>query len=220
MSRQTLNLNSELYEYLQRVSLREAEILHRLREETARLPMARMQISPEQGQFMALLARLINAQRCIEVGVYTGYSALAVAQALPDEGYLLACDVDEEATAVARRYWSEAGVDQHIDLQLRPAVDTLNARIHAGECGNYDLAFIDADKSGYMDYFEACLRLLRPGGLVMVDNVLWGGNVIDPDADDEDTRAIRAFNQILLQDQRVEISLLPIGDGLTLARKR
>jgi caffeoyl-CoA O-methyltransferase len=209
-----------LYGYLLETSLREAPLLQRLREETAAHPQARMQISPEQGQFMQLLAKLIGARRCIEVGVFTGYSSLAVALALPADGRILACDVSEEFTSVARRYWKEAGVAGKIELVLAPATETLDARLKAGEGGSYDLAFIDADKANYAQYYERILKLLRPGGLVLVDNVLWSGRVLDADDRSEDTAAIRAFNKMSHQDERVDVSMLPIGDGLTLARKR
>ena len=213
-------MNDALYEYLLGASLRDLPVLKRLREETAKHPRARMQISPEQGQFMQLIARLMGARRCIEVGVFTGYSSLAVALALPADGHILACDVSEEFTAVARRYWKEAGVESKIELRLAPALETLDGRLKAGEAGSYDLAFIDADKSNYSGYYERILKLLRPGGLILVDNVLWSGAVIDKKDKSEDTVAIRAFNEALQRDERIDVSLLPIGDGLTLARKR
>lgn len=220
MSNRTIVMSDPLYEYLLGASLRELPVLKRLREETAKHPRATMQISPEQGQFMQLLVRLIGAQRCIEVGVFTGYSSLCVALALPLDGRLLACDVSEEFTSVARRYWKEAGVEAKIELKLAPALETLDARIQAGEAGSYDLAFIDADKAHYSGYYERILKLLRPGGLVLVDNVLWSGAVIDKKDKTEDTVAIRTFNEMLRKDERVELSMLPIGDGLTLALKR
>jgi len=220
MSNQTINLSDDLYQYLLDVSLREADLLRALREETARLPNANMQIAPEQGQFMALLVQLSGARKVVEVGVFTGYSSLAVAMALPHDGYLLACDVSEEYTEIARRYWARAGVDHKIDLQLAPALNTLDDLVQRDCPADFDFAFIDADKESYDAYYERCLSLLRPGGLVAVDNVLWNGSVINPDKQDEDTRAIRAFNEKLQSDQRVDISLVPIGDGLTLARKR
>lgn len=209
-----------LYGYLLETSLRETPLQARLRDETARHPRGTMQISPEQGQFMQLLTKLMGARRCIEVGVFTGYSSLAVALALPADGHILACDVSEEFTAVARRYWKEAGVAGKIELKLAPATETLDARLKAGEAGTYDLAFIDADKANYAAYYERILKLLRPGGLVLVDNVLWSGAVIDASDQDEDTVAIRAFNKLLHKDERVDVSMLPVGDGLTLARKR
>ena len=220
MSRKTIEVDDRLYEYLLSVSLREPEVLGRLRAETASHRAAGMQISPEQGQFMQLLARLVGARRVLEVGVFTGYSSLAVALTLPADGYLLACDVNPEYTAVARRYWAEAGVAERIELVLGPAAATLDARLAAGEGGSYDVAFIDADKAGYLAYYERALRLLRPGGLIAVDNTLWDGAVADPVDQSEDTRAIRRFNETLLIDERVDLSLVPIGDGLTLARKR
>jgi caffeoyl-CoA O-methyltransferase len=220
MSTRTLPLDDALYDYLLATSLREPPLLERLRAETSGMTHALMQISPEQGQFMALLIKLIGARRCLEVGTFTGYSSLAVALALPDDGRILACDIDEDFTAVARRYWHEAGVAEKIDLRLAPALETLQAEIEAGAAGTYDFAFIDADKENYAGYFEACLTLLRRGGLMAVDNVLWSGKPAQPDADDELTEAIRAFNAQLHVDERVDISLLPLGDGLTLARKR
>ncbi|HEY9538122.1 MAG TPA: class I SAM-dependent methyltransferase [Kiloniellaceae bacterium] len=200
--------------------MRESELQRRLREETAALPGAGMQIAPEQGQFMALLVELTGARRCLEIGTFTGYSALAVAQALPDDGRLVACDVNETTTAVARRYWREAGVAQKIDLRLAPARDTLDVLLAEGAAGSFDFVFIDADKANYDAYYEAALKLLRSGGLIAVDNVLWDGAVIDPAADDADTVAIRALNAKIATDQRVTCSMLPLGDGLTLARKR
>ena len=220
MSNRTITLSDDLYGYLLDTSLREPALLRRLRDETAAHPRARMQISPEQGQFMQLLAKLTGARRCIEVGVFTGYSSLAVALALPADGRILACDVSEEFTAVARRYWKEAGVAGKIELKLAPATETLDAYLDSGAGGSYDLAFIDADKANYANYYERILKLLRPGGLVLVDNVLWSGQVLDATDESEDTVAIRAFNAMLHKDQRVDLSMLPVGDGLTLARKR
>lgn len=220
MRRQTLDLNDELYDYLLSVSLREPPVLVRLREETAELPRAVMQISPEQGQFMALLAELMGARRVLEVGTFTGYSALVVALALPADGRVVACDVDEDTTAVARRYWAEAGVADRIDLRLGPAVDTLAGLLAEGGAGTFDFAFIDADKENYDAYYESALALLRPGGLVVIDNVLWSGAVADPERQDPDTTALRALNAKLHGDRRISLSLLPVGDGITLARKR
>ncbi|MEQ9606575.1 MAG: class I SAM-dependent methyltransferase, partial [Kiloniellaceae bacterium] len=220
MSRRSIEMTDALYAYLLENSLRETEILRRLREETAGLPGAGMQIAPEQGQFMALLAELIGARRCLEIGTFTGYSALAVALALPPEGRLIACDVNEETTAVARRYWQEAGVAGKIDLRIAPALETLDALLAEGAAGRFDFAFIDADKSNYEAYYERCLELLRDGGLIAVDNVLWGGAVTNPAPGDSDTRAIRALNAKIASDQRVSCSMLPLGDGLTLIRKR
>ena len=220
MSNRTIDLTDALYDYLLSVSLRETDLQRRLREETAALPMARMQISPEQGQFMAMLARLMGARRVLEVGVFTGYSSLAVALALPADGRIVACDVSEEWTAVARRYWAEAGVADRIDLRLAPALGTLDALLAGGAAGTFDLAFIDADKTGYLDYYERALELLRTGGLVMTDNTLWSGRVADPEVGDADTVALRHYNEHLHRDARVDLCLVPIGDGLTLARKR
>ena len=219
MSSRSIGLSDALRDYLVDVSVRESQAQRRLREETASLDRAGMQISPEQGQLMRLLVRLIGARRAIEIGVFTGYSALSVALALPEDGELIACDVDEEWTAVARRYWAEAGVASKIRLALAPALETLDALLADGRAGEFDLAFIDADKTGYDRYYERCLDLLRPGGLVLIDNVLWGGAVIDPDDDSEDTAAIRALNAKLKDDARVDACMVPVGDGLTLARK-
>ena len=220
MKKGALGLDDRLHDYLLDVSLREPEVLERLRAETAELSDAIMQIAPEQGQVMRLLAELIGARRAIEVGVFTGYSSLSVALALPADGRLVACDVSEEWTAIARRYWAEAGVAERIDLRIAPAIETLDGLIAAGATGTFDLAFVDAEKSEYADYYERILVLLRPGGLLLVDNVLWSGKVADPAVDDPSTRAIRAFNAMLHRDERVSLSLLPIADGLTLARKR
>jgi len=220
MSSRSISLTDSLYGYLLEVSLREPDLLLRLREETAADPMARMQISPEQGQFMALLVRLMGARRCIEVGVFTGYSSLCVATALPADGRIVACDVSAHWTQMARRYWEAGGVAHKIDLRLAPAVETLESLLAAGGAGNYDFAFIDADKTNYVAYYERSLELLRPGGLVVVDNTLWSGRVADPEVADEDTVALRHFNEHLHRDARVDLSLLPMGDGLTLARKR
>ncbi len=220
MSNRTISLTDSLYGYLLDVSLREPDLLRRLREETARDPLARMQISPEQGQFMGLLARLMDARRCLEVGVFTGYSSLALALALPDDARIVACDVNERWTAVARRYWAEAGVAHKIDLRLATALDTLQRLLAAGEAGRYDFVFIDADKENYVHYYERALELLRPGGLILVDNTLWSGRVADLENAEPDTVALRHFNERLRHDARVDLSLVPIGDGLTLARKK
>jgi caffeoyl-CoA O-methyltransferase len=220
MSNRSIVLTDPLYDYMNAVSLREAPCLLALREETAAMSQHRMQISPEQGQFMALLARLTGARRCLEVGVFTGYSSLATALALPDDGRIVACDISEEWTAVARRHWRAAGVEQKIDLRIAPAVETLEALLAEEGEGGYDFAFIDADKGGYLGYYERALRLLRPGGLLLVDNTLWSGRVADPGVTDPDTMALRQFNELLHRDERVDLSLVPIGDGLTLARKR
>lgn len=222
MSRRTLNLDDRLYDYVLESSLREHPVLAELRAATRDHPRAQMQISPEQGQLLALLVKLIGARRTIEVGVFTGYSALAVALALPDNGHILACDVSDEFTQVGRPFWKRAGVADKIDLVLEPALTTLDARLAAGEAGRYDFAFIDADKTNYDGYYERCLRLLRTGGLIAIDNTLWSGRVAEPvdPAKDADTAALQALNLKLRDDSRVDISLLPIGDGLTLARKR
>jgi predicted O-methyltransferase YrrM len=219
MTNKTLQLSEQLHSYLLGQSLREDALLQRLRSETAALPQAHMQIAPEQGQLMALLVRLMNAGKALEIGVFTGYSSLCIARALTPLGRLVACDIDPDWTAIARRYWQEAGVAAKIELRLAPALDTL-AELLAEEEGSFDFAFIDADKKNYEAYYEGALRLLRPGGLAVIDNVLWSGRVADPAADDPDTRAIRAFNAKLRDDKRVDLSLLPIADGLTLARKR
>jgi predicted O-methyltransferase YrrM len=215
-----LPITPELSHYIRSVSLREPDVLRRLREETASHPRVSMQISPGQGQFMALLIHLLRARRTIEVGVFTGYSSLAVALALPEGGRMIACDISEEWTAVARRYWREAGVEHKIDLRLRPALQTLDDLIALGRAGTFDFAFIDADKENYGIYYERCLTLLRAGGLIAVDNVLWSGRVADPSAQDKDTCAIRAFNEKLHADDRVWLSLLPVRDGITLALKK
>jgi predicted O-methyltransferase YrrM len=219
MSNRTLCVTEKIYEYLVRVSSREPDILRRLREETAEDEMARMQIAPEQGQFMALLLHLIGARRCLEIGVYTGYSSLVTALALPADGRLVACDLNAKWTAVARRYWREGGVAGKIDLRLGPAVETLAQLLAEGAAASFDFAFIDADKRHYDHYYEQCLKLVRTGGLIAIDNVLWGGAVAEPEHDDEETRAIRLLNRKLRDDQRVELSLVPIADGLSLARK-
>jgi len=218
---QDLTIDDRLWEYMRRVSLSEPELLARLRQETALDPRSSCQISAEQGQFMALLMHLIKARRTIEIGVFTGYSALVVAQALPPDGRMIARDISEEWTSIARRYWREAGVDHKIDLRLAPALQTLDSLIAAGQADQFDFVFIDADKPSYANYYERALVLLRPGGLIAVDNVLWYGRVIDPAFDDDpDTRAIRAFNQQLASDNRVWLSMLPVRDGLTLACKK
>jgi predicted O-methyltransferase YrrM len=206
--------------YIRSVSLREPDISRRLREETARRPDAMMQLSPEQSQFLGMLVHLIGARRTIEVGVFTGLSALHVALALPPDGQIVACDVNAETTAMARRYWSEAGVADKIDLRIAPAEQTLDALLREGAAESFDFAFVDADKDNYQLYYERVLKLLRRGGLAAFDNVLWHGKVIDDAVQDADTVAIRAFNANLHLDQRVWLSLVPLGDGLTLACKR
>ena len=219
MSNRSLPLNDPLYDYLIEVSLREPETLRRLRAATAELENSGMQIAPEQGQFMALLVRLLGARRTLEVGTFTGYSALAVALALPEDGKLVACDLNAEWTTIGRRFWEEAGVADRIELRLGPGEETLAALLAAGEAGRFDFAFIDADKQGYDRYYEACLELIRPGGLVAIDNAFRNGRVARKADHDPDTAAIDALNRKVGQDPRVEISLVPIGDGLLLARK-
>jgi predicted O-methyltransferase YrrM len=219
MSTRTLFLNDTLYEYLKQHSLRESEVLRDLREFTSTFSTSVMQISPEQGQFMAFLAKLIMAKKTIEVGVYTGYSALSVAQVLPEDGKMIACDINEEWTELAQTYWERAKVNHKIDLRIGPAEDTLNKLIQEGQEGQYDFAFIDADKTSYDRYYEQCLTLLRKGGIIIIDNVLLDGKVADPLAKDEDTLALRALNEKIYRDERVSMTLLPIGDGLTLVSK-
>jgi O-methyltransferase len=220
VTRRTTPLSDGLYQYLLDVSLRESDVQRRLREETAGMEHANMQIGPDQGQLMGLLVELTGARHVLEIGTFTGYSALAMALALPADGRLVACDLSEEWTSVGRRYWKEAGVADRIDLRLGPAADTLRALLAEGGAGSFDFAFIDADKGGYETYYELTLELLGPGGLAAIDNTLWEGKVADPSVHDADTEAIRAFNLKLRDDERVTLSLVPIGDGLTLARKR
>ena len=219
MQYRSLNVDEVLYQYLMDQSIREHPAQVALRAATASHPHAGMQISPDQGQFMALLVKLLGARRAIEIGVFTGYSALTVALALPDDGRLLACDISDEYTRVGRPHWADAGVAHKIDLRLAPALETLDAQLAAGAAGQYDFAFIDADKTGYDAYYERCLQLLRSGGLIAIDNTLWSGRVAQP-AQDADTAALQQLNAKLHRDQRIDLSLLPIGDGLTLARKR
>ena len=197
----------------------EPEVLRALREETATLPHAGMQISPEQGALMRVLVGMLGAKKCLEVGVFTGYSSLSVALALPAAGRIVACDVNREWTAVAQRYFERAGLSQKLDLRIAPALATLQSLIDGGEAGSFDFAFIDADKANYTGYYESCLALVRTGGLVAVDNALWEGKVADASVSDESTRAIRELNQRALGDARVRVSLVPIGDGLLLAQK-
>jgi caffeoyl-CoA O-methyltransferase len=215
----TLQLTDALHQYLLDVGIHENAILAELRERTSGMPLARMQISPEQGQFLHWLVSTITARKTIEVGVFTGYSSLVTALALPADGYIIACDINEEFTRIAREYWRKAGVDSRIRLTLQPAIDTLNQLIARGESGTFDFAFIDADKENYEIYYEAILKLLRPGGVIAIDNVLWSGRVIDPAADDSSTLALRIFNKKLHEDPRIGLSMIPLGDGLTLARK-
>ncbi|MBS9390025.1 MAG: class I SAM-dependent methyltransferase [Dolichospermum sp. WA123] len=219
MTKQTLGLEQSLYDYLLSISLREPTILTQLRQETAQMPRSIMQISPEQGQFMALLVKLIGAKKTLEIGVFTGYSSLVVALALPADGKIVACDVSEEYTSVARRYWQRAGVEDKIDLHIAPALETLDKLLTAGEAETFDFAFIDADKGNYDNYYERCLELIRPGGLIAIDNVLWSGKVADTEIQDNQTNKIRALNRKLHEDSRITLSLVPIADGLTLAMK-
>src|SRR5687768_7443793 len=220
MSVATITMTEALHGYLLKTTLREAPILKRLREETAKLPSGPMQISPEQGQLMALLVELLGARRVLEIGTFTGYSSTVMALALPPDGKLLSCDLSEAWTDVARRYWREAGVESKIELRLGPARGTLDALISEGQAGSFDFAFIDADKTAYDDYYERCLTLLRAGGLLAIDNALWSGGVADGTDQRDNTRAIRALNSKIAADHRVTNSLVPIGDGLHLARKR
>jgi predicted O-methyltransferase YrrM len=213
-------LPDDIERYVGETITKETPLQKRLRAETAKLPMAMMQIGPDQGALLALLVRLIGARRTLEIGTFTGYSALTVAQALPEGGKVIACDVSEEWTAIARRYWREAGLADRIELRLGPAAETLKALLEAGGAGSFDFAFIDADKSGYDTYYELCLRLIRPNGLVAIDNVLWSGAVLDSKKRDADTAALRALNLKIRDDARVDSALLTVGDGLMLARKR
>ena len=220
MSNRSIGLSEELNDYLLSVSLREDDVMRRLREETMEHPQGNMQTAPEQAQFMALLVQLMGARRTLEVGVFTGYSSLAVAQVLPEDGQIVACDISKEYTDVAQRYWKEAGVSDKIDLRLGPAVESLNELITSGETGRFDFAFIDADKESYDAYYERALQLVRPGGVVAIDNMFRGGRVVDPPEDDSATQAISRLNAKLHEDERIDISMIPIADGLTLARKR
>ncbi len=220
MTTRTIEVDDRLYQYILDTSLREHPVLAELRAETAKRPESSMQISPEQGQFMGLLVKMLAAVRTIEIGVYTGYSSIATALALPPDGRLIACDTSEKWTSVARQYWKKAGVEDKIELRSASAIETLDRLLDDGQDETYDFVFIDADKTEYDDYYERSLRLIRPGGVIAVDNTLWGGRVADPSINDEDTEAIKAFNKKLHGDERVDLSLVPIGDGLTIARKR
>ncbi len=220
MTNRSLNLDDALYQYLLDVSLRESPLLKRLREETAQLPTARWQIAPEQGQFMALLVQISGARKILEIGTFTGYSALCMAQAMPVDGRLICCDLPGEYNAIAERYWHDAGVAERIDLRLAPALETLSALERGGQSESFDLIFIDADKANYRVYLEHALVLVRQGGLILFDNVLWSGRVLEQSPENADTRAIQALNRGLLRDSRIDLSLLPLGDGLTLCRKR
>jgi predicted O-methyltransferase YrrM len=220
MANKTIGISDELAAYVVQVGTREPEVLARLREETAAIPQHGMQIAPEEGAFLTLLVELTGARRCIEIGTFTGYSSTAVALALPDDGQLACCDVSEEWTSLARKYWAEAGVAAKIDLRIAPATETLDDLLADGQQEVYDFAFVDADKAGYDGYYERLLRLVRPGGLIALDNTLWGGAVLDEDTADVDTRAIQALNKKLVDDARVTLCLLPVADGVTLARRR
>jgi predicted O-methyltransferase YrrM len=220
MSNRSFGLDDTVYDYLLAHSLHEPDVMKRLREETARLPEHNMQIAPEQGQFLGLLVELTGAERIVEVGTFTGYSALAMATAMPETGRMIACDIDPDFTAIAQRFWKEAGVDHKIDLRLGPAIETLAELVEELGHDSVDMAFIDADKPNYHTYYERCLDLLRPGGLAVIDNVLWSGRVADPKDVSANTAALKAFNERLAKDDRVTISMLPLADGVTLARKR
>ena len=220
MSNASIGLSQELHAYLVKVGVREPDVLRRLRERTAALPEHGMQIAPEQGAFMSLLIKVMGARRCLEVGTFTGYSSTAVALALPADGRLVCCDVSREWTDIARETWTEAGVADRVELRLGPALETLDQLLAEGDAGRFDFAFIDADKPNYDGYVERALRLARAGGLIAIDNVLWSGRVADSSADDESTVAIRSLNEKLATDERVEVAMVPIGDGLTLVRVR
>jgi predicted O-methyltransferase YrrM len=219
MSDVTLNLTPEVYEYLHQVSLREPEVLTQLRAQTHKMSMSQMQISPEQGQFMRLLIELMGAKKTLDIGTFTGYSALSVAIGLPNNGKVIACDINGEWTKIAKKFWAQAGMADKIELRLAPALETLKALLANGEANSFDFSFIDADKANYDVYYELSLQLVRPGGLIAIDNVLWSGKVADPNDQENNTKAIRALNTKIHQDERVSISMLPIGDGLTLAKK-
>lgn len=220
MSDMTINLTPDLYQYLQDVSLRTPPVLNELRNKTRTINESNMQISPEQGQFLQLLIEMLNAKKTLDIGVYTGYSSLAVALALPKDGTVVACDINDEWTSIAKDFWIKAGVYNKIDLRIGPAQDTLKELIQSGEDETFDFAFIDADKAGYDAYYELCLQLVRKGGIIAIDNVLWYGKVADPEVNDHATVCLRELNKKLHHDERVTLSMLPIGDGLTLARKR
>jgi predicted O-methyltransferase YrrM len=220
MSNTTIGLSDELHAYVLDVGVREPDVLRRLREETEALPQHDMQIAPEQGAFMAMLVGLMGARRCIEVGTFTGYSSTAVALALPPDGELVCCDVSTQWTDVARRYWADAGVADKVELRIGPGLGTLDALIAAGDRDSFDFAFVDADKPGYGAYYERLLKLVRPGGVIAFDNVLYGGEVIGSDSDDDGLKTIQDLNRTLATDERVDIAMLPVADGLTLARRR
>ena len=220
MSSRNIHNAGKIYDYILDNSLRDMPILEKLREETIKMPDGRMQISSDQGQFMALLVRMLEVKKIVEVGTFTGYSSLVMALALPENGQIVACDISEEYTEVAQRFWQEAGVVDKIDLRLGLAVETLTEILSNGEAGTFDMAFIDADKRNYKVYYEKCLQLLRPGGLILIDNVLWYGKPANLEETDADTTAIRNFNKNIYKDERVEMSMITVGDGLTLALKR
>ena len=220
MSRATITMTDELHDYYVSVAAHLNDPMRRLRTETAEMSSGGMQISAEQGQLMAFLVKALNVKKCLEIGVFTGYSALCVAQALPEDGTILACDVSEEFTTVARRYWAEAGIAHKIDLRIAPATETLDTLLAEGHAGSFDFAFIDADKPNYAAYYEAVLKLLKTGGVFGIDNTLWSGKVADPEHQDADTNAFRALNAAIYTDDRVDMCLIPIGDGLTLCRKK
>jgi len=220
MSTKTILMDDQLLEYLRQNSVREPDVLQELREETQKLSNSGMQISPEQGQLMSMLVKLVNAHKIVEIGTFTGYSSTVMALAMPEDSQLIAFDISEEYTRTARIFWKKAGVDQRVKLVLGNAKESLKNFLQAGEQESVDLAFIDADKSSYAEYYEYCLQLIRPGGLILVDNVLWGGQVADASNHDKDTEALRIFNAALSSDQRVDLCMVPIGDGLTIARKR
>jgi predicted O-methyltransferase YrrM len=220
MTSKSIGLPDDLYDYVLAHGVREPAILTRLREETASHPMAQMQIEPLQGAIFRLLVELLDARSYVEIGTFTGYSSLAVALAMPADGGLVCCDVSEEYTSVARRYWAEAGVADRVDLRIGPGIEGLDALLAEGRENTFDLAFIDADKKSYPDYYERCLQLVRQGGVVALDNVLWGGDIVDGSKRDRDTLALRAVNELVRDDERVTPVLLPVADGMTLARKR
>ena len=220
MSRQSLQLNDQVYDYLLSNSLQEPQILRELRAQTARHPLGHMQIAPEQGQFFTFLTRALHIKKAIEIGVFTGYSSLSVALAMPVDGKLIACDNDAEVTRIARQYWQKAGVEKKIELRLGSAIATLDAILAEGAAGQFDFAFIDGHKPEYIDYYERLFTLIKTGGVIAIDNVLWSGSPADAREQDENTNAIRAFNQHLYRDKRVFISMLPVADGITLALKR
>ncbi len=214
-----MQLDDQVYNYLLSVSLREAQILQECRAETAKHPMVRMQIAPEQGQFISFLIKILHVKKALEIGVFTGYSSLCIAMSLPDDGHLDACDNDPEVTAIAKKYWNKANVAEKINLHIEPAIETLDKLLEENKNDTYDFAFIDAHKPEYIDYYERALRLIRSGGLILVDNVLWSGNPTDENIQDEDTVAIRDFNEHVKNDNRVMISMLPVADGITLVMK-